>query len=84
MIQLIDTLLNYNCKLTIYDFQQKPVVFCLAVYIDNPKDIWHIANLCKDQCFDLGSPQYDDKVKCIYFPRMVLNQKAYDYLLVKA
>jgi hypothetical protein len=84
MIHLIDTLLNYNCKLTMYDFQQRPVVFCLAVYIDNPKDIWHVANLCRDQEFDLGSPQYDDQVKCIYFPRMILDAKSYDYLTATA
>jgi hypothetical protein len=84
MNQIIDTLLNYNCKLTMYDFQQKPVLFCLAVYIDNPKDIWHVANLCHDQGFDFGSPQYDYEVKCLYFPRMILDSKSYDYLIATA
>ena len=84
MIGIIRTLLNYNCKLTMYDFQQKPVIFCLAVYINNPKDIWHVANLCRDQNFDMGAPQYDDEVKCIYFPRMVLDEQAFDYLTANA
>lgn len=87
MIHLIETLLNHNCKLTMYDFQQKPVIFCLAVYINNPKEIWHVANLCRDQGFDagdLGAPQYDDKVKCLYFPRMILDAASFDYLTANA
>lgn len=84
MNDLINTLLTYNCKLTMYDFQQTPVIFCLAFHIDDPKEIWHIANLCRDQHMDLGSPQYDDESKCLYFPRMILDGKQFDALSANA
>ena len=85
MIDLINTLLTYNCKLTMYDFQQEPVVFCLAVYIDDPKDIWHIANLCRDHKLDMGyAPQYDEMFKFLYFPKLILDKKSYDHLSAKA
>lgn len=84
MIHLIDTLLNHKCKPTAYVFIENPVIFCLAVHIDDPKDIWHIANLCRDQGFDLvdlGAPQYDNEAKLLYFPSLVLNDQTYDYLI---
>jgi hypothetical protein len=85
MNDLINTLLTYNCKLTMYDFNQEPVIFCLAVYIDDPKDIWHIANLCRDHNLDMGrSPQYDEMFKFLYFPHLILDKISYDHLTANA
>ena len=80
MIEMIDTLLNYKCTVTMYDFNDKPLLFCLGIDVSEPKEIWHIANLCRDQGFDMGSPQYDEKAGCLYFPRLVLDESMFDYI----
>ena len=80
MENIINTLRDYGCKLTMYDFHYQPVLFCLAVFVDDPKEIWHIAMLCEHQGLEMGQPQYDAKVKCIYFPTLVLDPSSFDLI----
>lgn len=77
MEHMIKTLLDYQCKLTAYEFSDKPLLFCLGVIIDDPKEIWHIANLCNDESFYMGSPYYDKDVLCLYFPACLLDERSF-------
>ena len=80
MQQIIDTLLDYKCNVTMYVFNEKPLLFCLAVHVEGPKEIWHIANLCHDNNFEMGSPEYDKGLECLYFPRLVLDEETFNYI----
>ncbi len=81
MEHIINKLLDYGCELTAYAFNDKPVLFCLAVYVDDPKDIWHLANLCKDESLEVGQPQYDKDVPCLYFPACVLDERSFKQVM---
>lgn len=80
MQRIINTLLMYKCKVTAYVFNEKPVLFCLAINISEPKEIWHIANLCRNNHYEMGSPEYDKNLGCLYFPRLVLDEETFNYI----
>jgi len=81
MEHIINKLLDYGCKLTPYNFNDKPVLFCLAVHVSDPKEIWHIANLCNDESLEVGQPQYDKDVPCLYFPACVLDERLFKQIV---
>ena len=84
MEHIIKTLLDYGCFLTPYNFNDKPVLFCLAIHISDPKEIWHLANLCKDESLEVGQPQYDKDVRCLYFPAALLDERSFKQIVETA
>lgn len=84
MEHIINKLRDYGCFVTPYQFNDKPVLFCLAIHISDPKEIWHIANLCNDESLEVGQPQYEDEFGCLYFPAAVLDERSFKQIMETA
>jgi hypothetical protein len=80
MKRIINNLLSYKYSVTMYEFNEKPLLFCLGINISEPKEIWNIANFCRNNFFEMGSPEYDKGLECLYFPRLVLDEETFNYI----
>lgn len=75
MKHIIDALRKEKIKVTIYDNGTDKVDFVLAVVIDEPIDIWYVANVIgRTAALPFMEGQH------LFFPSLQIDTDTYDYI----
>jgi hypothetical protein len=72
---IIDALRLEKFKVTIHDNGTDKAEFVLAVVIEEPLDIWYVANVMKH---DFIIPKVEGRL--LFFPDLLVNAHAYKYI----
>ena len=79
MNHIIETLTKGNWRVTMHDVGRDTPVLVLAVVMEEPTDLWYLAQFCMENKLETGACLYERRA--VYFPAHKIDAKAYEKIL---